>query len=228
MPKKKKNTTTKKPTKQTELTGDPVATAETSQFLAVAGTLLRSNDASFDTLREEVLLLRQKHLDQKEKMAVERDELVKSRQHLQYHLNENVKRAKEAEQKVFLLEQEKIKTLEINLQEKEEVRKSHLLQNRLLTDELEQMQKELQILSEYREKKDVHDKKVLSLKKEMESTIMKYEKRLSAKELELQEQTEHLIVRLNLEVQRTKDEMMSKMRSELDDTTKNTMDENKR
>ena len=46
--------------------------------------------------------------------------------------------------------------------------------------------------------------------------------------VELQTETEHLIQRLNHEVTRTREDMMSKMRNELNETTKHTMEENSR
>ena len=63
---------------------------------------------------------------------------------------------------------------------------------------------------------------------DLTATKAKYEERLRSKDLDLQEQTEHLIQRLNSEVKRTKEEMNKKMVDELASTTKHTMEENSR
>jgi hypothetical protein len=69
---------------------------------------------------------------------------------------------------------------------------------------------------------------VKNLEIEKNNIKSKYEERLRSKDIELREQTEHLIQRLNTEVKRTKEEMNNKMRNELASTTKQTMEENLR
>ena len=83
--KKRKNG---KKEQQPQTTGDPTTGAvEAAQFLSVANSLLQHNDGSFDALRSEVNQLRKDNLLQKRKSERDIDELVKSREHLQHHLD---------------------------------------------------------------------------------------------------------------------------------------------
>ena len=227
MPKKKKSTS-KKNSDKTPSTGDPMSSADNTQFLQVAGALLANNDASTDLLRNEVTELRERHISQKRAMESEKDELIKSREHIQHNLDKSKVRTKELETQVETLEQDKITHLEQITEQNEERRRSNNEEVRSIRDSLDSVTRELQTLSEFRDKKDEHDIKITKLTAKNETTVTKYEERLRLKDVELQEQTEHLIQRLNQEVQRTREEMMSKMRAELDATTKHTMEENAR
>ena len=78
----------------------------------------------------------------------------------------------------------------------------------------------------YEEMKTKNPALVNSLRTEIDEMRSSYEDRLRKKDLAIQEQTEHLIQRLNNEVNRTRKEMTDKMRAELNQTTKDTMERN--
>ncbi len=202
--------------------------ARDAQFLSVAASLLQNNDASFDALRREVLSLRQRHLAHKREIAAERAELVQSREHLKHNLDLTEARAAQAEAAAAQLEASRAQLEADARRAAEDARQTSAEEVKAVRLALEALQDETATLLEFKEKKAAHDKALEALREETNQMRLAYEERLRQKDADLQEQTEHLIQRLNHEVRRTRDEMTSKMRNELDATTKQTMEENLR
>ena len=229
MPKKKKAKTNKNNPNPLPSGGDPLTNAEeTAQFLSVANSLLQHNDASFDALRTEVTQLRTQNLLQKQQQHIDIDELKGGKEHLQHHLDIANETTKTLQETVRRLGLEQTNHVQRTTEAREQMKERQANETKELRLELERLQRENQTLSEYRDKKDEHDKKIEALEDELTATKAKYEERLRAKDVDLQEQTEHLIQRLNSEVKRTKEEMNKKMVDELASTTKHTMEENSR
>ena len=229
MPKKKKAKTNKNNPNPLPSGGDPLTNAEeTAQFLSVANSLLQHNDASFDALRTEVTQLRTQNLLQKQQQHIDIDELKGGKEHLQHHLDIANETTKTLQETVRRLGLEHTNHVQRTTEAREQMKERQANETKELRLELERLQRENQTLSEYRDKKDEHDRKIEALEDELTATKAKYEERLRAKDVDLQEQTEHLIQRLNSEVKRTKEEMNKKMVDELASTTKHTMEENSR
>ena len=180
------------------------------------------------TVRSEVLSLRARVLSQKRAMEEERSTMDGSIAHLKQQLGAAMGKATAAEGAVAAMQAETTSLATHHAQELEAQRLERNAQIKEIHDKYEALERSTRVLREFQEKKDEHDALVQGLHTQIDEMRSSYEERLRAKDVEIQEQTEHLIQRLNNEVKRTRAEMTAKMRAELDQTTKDTMEENAR
>ena len=177
-------------------------------------------------MRAEVLSLRARLLSQKRDMEDERSQMDGSIAHLKQQLGAATDKAEASESAVAMLQTEKTSMAQRHAEELEAQRLESNAKVKEIHDKYEALERSTRVLREFQSKKDEHDALVQGLHVQIDELRSSYEERLRAKDVEIQEQTEHLIQRLNNEVKRTRAEMTAKMRAELDQTTKDTMEEN--
>ena len=201
---------------------------DAEKFLEVARSMLIGSDGTTESMRQEVQETRERMKKLKDEINEERNLMEKTI----LDLKDDLKKAKDGlQQKV-----DKVEKLEEEMRGLREEKERELSNTRATANEevskyrkkYKELQNSTRGLEEFKEKKNEYDAKMQNLQTEIAELKTSYEDRLRAKDIEIQEQTEHMIERLNNEVKRTRTEMTSKMRAELDQTTKDTVAQNER
>lgn len=201
---------------------------DAEKFLEVARSMLIGSDGTAESMRQEVQETRERMKKLKDEIREERNLMEKTILDLKGDLRKIKDSLKQKDNETQKLEEEMKGLKEEKDRELSKTRAEANEEVSKYRKKYKELQNSTRGLEEFKEKKIEYDAKMQKLQTEIAELKTSYEDRLRAKDIEIQEQTEHMIERLNNEVKRTRTEMMSKMRAELDQTTKDTVEQNDR
>eukprot|EP00949_MAST-11_sp_MAST-11-sp1_P001522 g1522.t1 len=205
-----------------------VLNAEQQQFLQIANALFKQDHTAFDQLMTEVKRLRGMESDLKEKYDEERKELEESYEHVKKQLIKSQQRVGELEEEIEGMADILEETTRQHNEASQQLQLAAAAKEQEYAETIRKLETRLEEVAEFEKRKDEHEGRINALKQENMALEEKYEAQVAGLKTELQMQVQNTAAQLNAEIRKVKEQMQSKMRSELDDTTKATIEENVR